>query len=49
MTALERFEDKYSPEPNSGLWLGGDTLCGYGVFMDEDKLGGMYFECLNCN
>jgi hypothetical protein len=34
MTALERFELKYLPEPNSGCWLWTAGLCGtgYGIF-----------------
>lgn len=32
-TALERFEEKFIPEPNSGcwLWVGARTVAGYGV------------------
>ena len=34
MTALERFESKYTPEPNSGcwIWIGQETTSGYSGF-----------------
>lgn len=35
-TTLERFEEKYIPEPNSGCWLWtAGTACGYGAFKDD--------------
>lgn len=36
--AIERFEDLYAPEPNSGcwLWLGCVDRCGYGKFSGGD-------------
>jgi hypothetical protein len=38
-TALERFEDKFTPEPNTGcwLWLGYLDRGGYGVFKYNNK------------
>lgn len=37
-TALERFEEKYVPEPNSGCWLWIGRLCdGYGRFDVHDS------------
>ena len=38
-TALERFEDKYAPEPNSGCWLWLSSLRdGYGTFRVGRKM-----------
>ncbi len=38
-TVLERFEDKYCPEPNSGcwLWMPVSTNDGYGTFWYQQK------------
>lgn len=41
-TLLERFEEKYTPEPNTGcwLWLGSTTHDGYGTFSNNKRKGG---------
>lgn len=38
-TVLERFEEKYVPEPNSGcwLWIGGYGPRGYGAFYNKEE------------
>lgn len=38
-SAIERFEERYIPEPNSGCWLwtGGIRPAGYGTFYDGTR------------